>query len=133
MADTAARPREAHRPAYHEDEHAPSTAGAALDLLLTEVGLGTRERFLPGRETLRFVSRLARRPGRVVRRGSSLTGELAKVVAGRSELKPPRGDRRFLDPAWSDSWIYHRVLQAYLAVDDTVGGVIGDARARLGR
>ena len=73
------------------------------------------------------MTRLARRPGRVVRRGSSLTGELAKVVAGRSELKPPRGDRRFLDPAWSDSWIYHRLLQAYLAVDDTVDGVIGDA------
>jgi polyhydroxyalkanoate synthase len=127
MAEAAAPTREAHAPAYHEVEHAPSTAGAALDLLLTEVGLGTRERFLPGRETLRFVTRLARRPGRVVRRGSSLTGELAKVVAGRSELKPPRGDRRFLDPAWSESWIYHRLLQAYLAVDDTVDGVIGDA------
>ena len=73
------------------------------------------------------MTRLARRPGRVVRRGSALTGELAKVVAGRSELKPPRGDRRFLDPAWSASWIYRRLLQAYLAVDETVDGVIGDA------
>ena len=73
------------------------------------------------------MTRLARRPGRVVRRGSALTEELAKVVAGRSELKPPRGDRRFLDPAWSDSWIYRRLLQAYLAVDETVDGVIDDA------
>jgi hypothetical protein len=45
----------------------------------------------------------------------------------RSELKPPRGDRRFLDPAWSASWIYRRLLQAHLAVDETVDGVIGDA------
>ena len=127
MADTAAPTREAHSPAFLEDEHAHSTAGAALDLLLTEAGLGTRERFLPGRETLRFMTRLARRPGRVVRRSSALTEELAKVVAGRSELKPPRGDRRFLDPAWSDSWIYRRLLQAYLAVDETVDGVIDDA------
>ena len=110
-----------------EAENAPSIAGAALDLLLTEAGLDTRARFLPGRETVRLVTRLARRPGRVVRRGSALTGELAKVVAGRSELKLPRGDRRFLDPAWSDSWIYRRLLQAYLAMDETVDGVIGDA------
>ena len=63
----------------------------------------------------------------MVRRSSALTGELAKVVAGRSELKLPRGDRRFLDPAWSDSWLYRRLLQAYLAVDETVDGVIDDA------
>lgn len=111
----------------HEAEDAPAIAGAALDLLLTEAGLGTRARFLPGRETVRLVTRLARRPMRVLRRSSALTGELAKVVAGRSELKLPRGDRRFRDPAWSASWFYRRVLQAYLALDATVNGVIGDA------
>jgi len=127
MADSATPTREAHSPAIQDDEHAHATAGAALDLLLTEAGFGNRERFLPGRETLRFMTRLARRPGRVIRRGSALTEELAKVVAGRSELTPPRGDRRFLDPAWSDSWLYRRLLQAYLAVDETVDEVIDDA------
>jgi polyhydroxyalkanoate synthase len=127
MADTATPVREPHSSDLQEAEGEPSTAGAALDLLLTEAGLGTRARFLPGRETLRFGTRLARRPGRVLRRSSALTGELAKVVAGRSELKLPRGDRRFLDPAWSASWIYRRLLQAYLAVDATVDAVIGDA------
>ena len=41
MADTQRR-RDA-LPRFHEDEDAPSTAGAALDLLLTEAGLGTRD------------------------------------------------------------------------------------------
>ena len=127
MAETATPVTEVRSYGSHEGEPEPSTAGAALDLLLTEAGLSTRERFLPGGETLRFVTRLARRPGRVVRRGTALTEELAKVVAGRSELKPPRGDRRFLDPAWSDNWLYRRLLQAYLAVDETVDGVIDDA------
>jgi polyhydroxyalkanoate synthase len=127
MADTAAPVRDAHSSNTPEAEDALSSAGAALDLLLTEAGLGTRARFLPGRETLRLVTRLARRPAQVARRGSALTGELAKIVAGRSEVKPPRGDRRFLDPAWSANWIYRRLLQAYLAVDETVDGVIGDA------
>jgi polyhydroxyalkanoate synthase len=127
MADTAVPVRDARSSSSPEAEDTPATAGAALDLLLTEAGLGTRDRFLPGRETLRLMTRLARRPGRVVRRSSALTGELAKVVAGRSELELPRGDRRFLDPAWSASWIYRRLLQAYLAVDETVDGVISDA------
>jgi hypothetical protein len=49
MADTAALLSDAHSSSVssHEGEHAPSTAGAALDLLLTEAGLGTRKRFLP--------------------------------------------------------------------------------------
>jgi len=127
MADTATPVRDASNSGAPEAEDAPSTAGAALDLLLTEAGLDTRARFLPGRETVRLVTGLARRPRRVVRRGSALTGELAKVIAGRSALELPRGDRRFLDPAWSGSWLYRRVLQAYLAVDETVDGAIGDA------
>ena len=126
MADTATPVRDAPS-SGSEAERTPAVAGAALDLLLTEAGLDTRERFLPGRETVRLLTGLARRPGRVVRRGSALTGQLAKVVAGRSDLKLPRGDRRFLDPAWSDSWLYRRLLQAYLAMDETVDGVIGDA------
>ena len=111
----------------HEAEDAPAIAGAALDLLLTEAGLGTRARFLPGRETLRLATRLGHRPGRLLRRSAELTGYLGKVLAGRSELELPRGDRRFRDPAWSASWFYRRVLQAYLALDATVNGVIGDA------
>jgi poly[(R)-3-hydroxyalkanoate] polymerase subunit PhaC len=127
MADTATPLRDAHSAGPHEADSAASNAGAALDLLLTEAGLGTRARFLPGRETLRLGTRLALRPGRVIRRSSALTGKLAKVVAGRSELELPHGDRRFLDPAWSASWFYRRLLQAYLAVDETVDAVIGDA------
>jgi polyhydroxyalkanoate synthase subunit PhaC len=126
-ADTSTPVRDVSLADSHEAEDPPAIAGAALDLLLTEAGLGTRARFLPGRETVRLVTRLARRPGRVLRRSSALTGELAKVLAGRSELKLPHGDRRFLDPAWSASWFYSRLLQAYLALDATVDGVIGDA------
>ena len=42
MADTATPVTEARSSLPHEREDAPSTAGAALDLLLTEAGLGTR-------------------------------------------------------------------------------------------
>ena len=43
-----------------------------------------------------------------------LTRELLKVVAGSSTVAPPKGDKRFADPAWSANPMYRRVMQAYL-------------------
>jgi hypothetical protein len=131
MAETATPVRDAHSSGAEEGEHAPPSAGAALDLLLTEAGLGTRERFLPGRDTVRLVTGLARRPGRVVRRGSALTVELAKVVAGRSEHKPPAATAGSSTPPGPTAGCTARLLQAYLAVDETVDGA-RRARARGG-
>ena len=56
-----------------------------------------------------------------------LTTELARTAAGRSQLAPARGDRRFADPAWQENWLLRRLLQAYLAVGETVDGLIADA------
>jgi polyhydroxyalkanoate synthase len=56
-----------------------------------------------------------------------LVGELAGVVAGRSELEPRRGDRRFRDPTWSENPGYHRLMQAYLAACRAVGEVVEGA------
>ena len=59
--------------------------------------------------------------------GARLTGELAKVAVGRSEVGPGRGDRRFTDPTWADNPAYHRVMQAYLAACAAVGEVVEKA------
>ena len=53
--------------------------------------------------------------------------DLACVVAGRSAKAPPKGDRRFADPAWRDNWLLRRVTQGYLAVGETVDSAISDA------
>ena len=50
------------------------------------------------------------------------------MAAGRSELAPAKGDRRFADPAWESNWLFRRLLQGYLAVGETVDGVISDAQ-----
>ncbi len=70
---------------------------------------------------------LARHPGRVASRAASLTSELRRVATGRSDIAPPRGDRRFTDPAWARSWLFRRLLQGYLAVGETVDGLISDS------
>jgi polyhydroxyalkanoate synthase len=100
---------------------------AALDVLLTDASAGARERFLPVGPTLRFAGALARRPGRLVRRAAEFGGSLAGVVAGSAEIEPQRGDRRFGDPAWRESWLFRRVMQAYLAAGRSLDGVIADA------
>jgi polyhydroxyalkanoate synthase len=49
------------------------------------------------------------------------------VAAGRSEIRPPKRDRRFADPAWESNWLFRRLLQMHLAVGETVDGLISDA------
>jgi polyhydroxyalkanoate synthase len=63
----------------------------------------------------------------VAARAAGLTAEIARAATGRSQLAPAKGDRRFSDPAWEDNWLLHRLLQGYLAVGETVDGLISDA------
>ena len=103
-------------------------AQAGLEVLFTDatVGRGTR-RFIQPRAVAAVAAGVARRPRRAVRRASALGGELARVAAGRSQRSAAKGDRRFADPAWERNWLLHRAMQGYLAVGETVDGVISDA------
>jgi polyhydroxyalkanoate synthase len=100
---------------------------AALDLMLTDAALGTTRRFFPGRSSLRFLGALARRPRRVASRGAGLLAEYARIAAGSSTVAPSARDRRFADPAWTGNPVLHRIVQAYLATDMTVEGLVQDA------
>jgi polyhydroxyalkanoate synthase len=112
-----------------QNKGARAAAQAGLDVLLTDaaVGRGTR-RFIQPRAVVEVAAGVARRPRRGVRRASALGGELARVASGRSEQAPAKGDRRFADPAWERNWMLRRLLQGYLAVSETVDGVITDAQ-----
>jgi polyhydroxyalkanoate synthase subunit PhaC len=103
-------------------------AQAGLDVLLTDaaVGRGTR-RFIQPRSVAALGAAVARHPRSVARRASGLGVELARVAAGRSQQTPAKADRRFTDQAWDQNWLLRRVMQGYLAVGETVDGVISDA------
>lgn len=60
-------------------------------------------------------------------RVGGLGAELARVAAGRSEVQPATGDRRFTDRGWSDNWLLRRVMQSYLAASGTADALITDA------
>jgi polyhydroxyalkanoate synthase len=106
-----------------------AAARSALDVMLTDAAIddGGVRRFIKPTAAVRVAAALARRPGRVINRAAGLGGELARVAAGRSELTPPKGDRRFADPAWSENWLLRRVLASYLAAVEVVDELIDDA------
>ena len=112
----------------NSDRGPRAAAQAGLDVLLTEaaVGSGTR-RFVQPRAVAAVTAGVARHPRTVARRASTVGAELARVAAGRSQLAPPKADRRFADPAWERNWLLRRVMQGYLAVGEGVDGVISDA------
>ena len=108
-------------------ERARLAARSGLDVMLTEAVAGDPPRFLAPGSGVKVGAGLARHPGRVATRVGGLASQLARTAAGRSDLAPAKGDRRFADPAWEGNWLLRRMLQSYLAVSETVDGLISDA------
>ncbi len=108
------------------DEARADSAGA-LDLVLTGAALSQFRRFRPGWETVRLAARLGRRPRRMALRGTDLLREYGRIAVGASAVAPPKGDRRFADPAWRANPMLHRVLQAYLATARATETAVSDA------
>jgi polyhydroxyalkanoate synthase len=102
-------------------------ARSGLDVMLSEAAAGGAPRFVAPGSAVKVGAGLALHPGKVAARTSSLAAELRLVVAGRSELAPAKGDRRFGDPAWEGNWLFRRLLQSYLALGETVDGLVSDA------
>jgi class II poly(R)-hydroxyalkanoic acid synthase len=95
--------------------------------MLTDAAAGGRPGLLSAGVTGRMAGSLLRRPARVARRTGGLVGDLAQVTAGRSEIAPSKGDKRFLDPAWSGNPAFKRVMQTYLAYGAALQGLVDDA------
>ena len=102
-------------------------ASGGLDFLLTDATRGPLRRLLPGRAAAKLGLKLAQRPDVVATRAARYAAELARIGAGRSELAPPKGDRRFKDPAWQGNPAFKRLLQTYLATGQAIDGVLCDA------
>src|SRR3954453_6471998 len=93
-----------------------------------------RAPWFPGLAGAKLAAKLAARPGVVAKSGASFGAELAKVVAGpprgvpgRSEVAPQKGDRRFKDEGWQHNPFLRRLVQAHLATEETVSGLVEDA------
>lgn len=68
-----------------------------------------------------MLGRGIRRPGAVASTTAQFLSELGPVLVGTSDRTPQRGDRRFNDPAWNDNPLFRRLLQGYLALQESLG------------
>jgi polyhydroxyalkanoate synthase len=107
----------------------PGAAGAALDVLLTDAAVGNPAARVIRRPvpTLAAGARVVARPDRVGRRLFGLTKDLVSIAAGRSQIAPRKGDRRFADKAWEANPVFRRLMQSYIAMGATADKLIDDA------
>jgi poly[(R)-3-hydroxyalkanoate] polymerase subunit PhaC len=73
-------------------------------------------------------------PTLVLEQEAALVRDLISVLAGKSELAPRQGDKRFGDDAWKDNTLYRMTLQGYLAWTNALQGFVDrsalDARSK---
>ena len=67
-----------------------------------------------------------RRPQTIAREVARLGEETVRIVAGKSDIAAPKGDRRFTDSAWTTNPAFRKLMQTYLAATDTLDRIVDD-------
>ena len=107
-------------------ENSTETAAAPLDLFLPDSTVSLFRRFRPDSAMGRWALKLAGNPAVMIRAASKLSTDLTNIALGKSELAPPRRDRRFSDAAWANNPVLRRTMQTYLALGQTAEGLLAD-------
>ncbi|MFF7707550.1 class II poly(R)-hydroxyalkanoic acid synthase [Pseudomonas sp. NPDC007930] len=95
----------------HSDELKSQIAKNTLGLNPI-IGLRRKDLLSSARMVLRQAMR---QPLHSAKHLANLGTELKNVLLGTSALAPEKTDKRFLDPAWTQNYLYRRYLQTYLA------------------
>src|SRR3954453_3145812 len=94
---------------------------------LREAAPTPRAPWFPGLAGAKLAAKLAVKPGVVARHGARFGAELAKVAAGRSEVAPKKGARRFKDDGWQHNPFLRRLVQSHLSAEQTASALVKDA------
>jgi poly[(R)-3-hydroxyalkanoate] polymerase subunit PhaC len=65
-------------------------------------------------------------PRGVARETRRMAGDTLRILAGKSDRAPAKGDRRFADPAWAQNPAFRRLGQEYLSLCESVGHLVDD-------
>jgi polyhydroxyalkanoate synthase subunit PhaC len=65
-------------------------------------------------------------PRGVARETRRLAADTLRILAGKSDRAPAKGDRRFADPAWVQNPAFRRLCQEYLSLCESVGHLVDD-------
>ena len=72
------------------------------------------------------VRQLAKQPLVAAKHTLGYAGKLVDVVAGKTDYAIAKRDRRFADESWRENGIFSRLLQGYLALDESCAEWIED-------
>jgi polyhydroxyalkanoate synthase len=115
----AARPR---RSADVTAGRAPGSEDEALGIVEAgeAIGIPTVTLLLQG------MAMTLAQPRSVARETRRLAGDTLRILAGKSDRGPAKGDRRFADPAWAQNPAFRRLGQEYLSLCESVGHLVDD-------
>jgi polyhydroxyalkanoate synthase subunit PhaC len=65
-------------------------------------------------------------PSKLAKNSKKFASKVVDILKGTEEFEELKGDRRFNDPTWEESAVYHRLKQAYLAWDESLGELVDD-------
>ena len=100
----------------------PGTEDEALGIVEAgeAIGIPTVTLLLQG------VGMTLAQPHSVARETRRLAGDTLRILAGKSDRAPAKGDRRFADPAWAQNPAFRRLGQEYLSLCESVGHLVDD-------
>jgi polyhydroxyalkanoate synthase len=75
-----------------------------------------------------LLGQMITHPGVAAQQYLSFLGELGRIATGGSELAPDARDKRFADPAWTESALYRALAQCYLAWGGSLNRFVDEAK-----
>lgn len=120
MAKPKAKPKAAPRGQRRRDPITRAEAATGAAAGVTDAILGANPALGVSREDWRDAAAklwrlFSTNPWTLARAQAGFGFEMLRIAAGRSDLAPAPGDKRFAHPVWHSNGYYRRVLQAYLA------------------
>lgn len=71
-----------------------------------------------------IAEQVVRTPQVAIEQEAELVRQFIEIMAGRSDLTPTSGDKRFADSMWKENPLYKQMMQGYLAWGNAMQGMI---------
>ena len=72
------------------------------------------------------IKQAVTQPSKVARNSKHFAKKIAGILKVPISMEGRKGDRRFDDPAWEESALYHKLKQAYFAWDESMGELVDE-------
>jgi polyhydroxyalkanoate synthase len=108
--------------AAYVDAGVPTNEDEALGLVEAGEAVGIPTAMV----MLKSIAATVGQPRTVARETRRFGRETVRIVAGRSTRAPAKGDKRFVDPSWSENPAFRRLCQEYLNLCESIDHLVDD-------